>query len=188
MPEESTGGLPPPEVSEWVFRLPDLGEGLTTGEIIEWLVKTGDQVVVDQPIVVIETTKTTAELPVPYAGRIAHRHGEVNDVLPVGAPLVTLQLSAELDVAAATRAHLVGRGPAVDVTMQDPGAASGLRRLPPKPTDGRGTASPAVRRLARELGVELRAVTGTGKGGAITRDDVQAVAQRQQEDVDDNLR
>lgn len=175
-----------PADNDFVFPLPDLGEGLTHGEIIEWLVKVGDQVEADQIVVVVETTKTTAELPVPYAGRVTALHGKVTDVVPVGAPLVTLEVSA------GTRAHLVGRGPAVP----DPGETTGLRRLPPKPPGpskpvaarGRTAASPAVRRLARELSVELSAVNGTGAGGAITRADVQAASQRQRGTAGEDIR
>ncbi|AKU15358.1 dihydrolipoamide acetyltransferase family protein [Luteipulveratus mongoliensis] len=78
-----------------VFNLPDLGEGLTEAEIVEWLVEDGDEVVVDQTVVVVETAKATVDVPCPYAGRVATRHGAVGDVVPVGSPLITVGDSAE---------------------------------------------------------------------------------------------
>lgn len=161
------------ETTECVFRLPDLGEGLVSGEILGWLVEVGDQVEVDQPVVMIETEKTNTELPIPERGRVAQLHGEVGDVIAVGAPLVTIQVPASPDGPASTKTHLVGQRPDMDAA-----AGSDVHRLPPKPQSGRVMASPAVRRLARELDVELRRVTGTGKGGAITKDDVHAASRR----------
>lgn len=166
-----------PQETEYVFRLPDLGEGLLAGEIVDWLVEVGDQVEVDQPVVVIETAKTTTELPIPCLGRVAQLHGAVQDMVEVGAPLLTVQVSGGQDRPASPAAHLVGHLPAADTGPGRDGQG-GLRRLPPKPGQDRVVASPAVRRLARELNVELRGISGTGNGGAITRDDVQAASQR----------
>lgn len=78
-----------------VFTLPDLGEGLTEAEIVEWLVGDGDQVQVDQPVVVVETAKASVEVPCPYAGRVAARHGGTGDTLQVGEPLLTVGGDAE---------------------------------------------------------------------------------------------
>jgi pyruvate dehydrogenase E2 component (dihydrolipoamide acetyltransferase) len=77
-------------VSEQVFRLPDLGEGLTEAEIIEWQVAEGDEVVVDQHVVVVETAKATVEVPCPYAGTVHTLHGAVGDVVEVGKPLISV--------------------------------------------------------------------------------------------------
>jgi pyruvate/2-oxoglutarate dehydrogenase complex dihydrolipoamide acyltransferase (E2) component len=131
---------------------------------------------VDQPVVMIETEKTNTELPIPDRGRVAQLHGEVGDVIAVGAPLVTIQVPASPDGPASTQTHLVGQRPDMDAAAD--GGLSDVRRLPPKPQSGRVMASPAVRRLARELNVELRRVTGTGKGGVITKDDVDAASRR----------
>ena len=76
-----------------VFPLPDLGEGLTEGEVLRWLVSEGDTVEVNQPIVEIETAKAAVELPCPYAGTVQTRHAKEGETVPVGAPLLTLQLS-----------------------------------------------------------------------------------------------
>ena len=153
------------DTTECVFRLPDLGEGLVAGEIIEWLVDVGARVEVDQPVVVVETEKTTTELPTPFRGQVIRLHGEPGDMVPVGAPLVTIE-----GAAASTITHLVGQRP--DAAVHS--GSSDTVRLPPKTERGPAVAaSPAVRRLARELDVDLRGITGTGKGGAITKDDVQ---------------
>lgn len=157
--------------AECVFRLPDLGEGLVSGEILGWLVEVGDEVEVDQPVVMIETEKTNLDLPIPYRGRVARLHGRVHDVVAVGAPLVTVEVPAGSEQPSTT--HLVGQRSAADANRDQ---LSGVRRLPPKPRRGRVTASPVVRRLARELDVDLRAVTGTGKSGAITKEDVRAAS------------
>ena len=145
-------------LTDCVFRLPDLGEGLVSGEIIEWLVKVGEQVEVDQLVVVVETEKTTVELPIPFGGTVVRLHGEPADRLPVGAPLVTVEAAA---IQGRAITHLVGQRPNVAAEHADDQLA-GIRRLPPKTQRERVAASPAVRRLARELDVDLSGIVGTG--------------------------
>lgn len=162
---------------EHTFMLPDLGEGLAAGEIAEIHIAVGDDVVADQLALVIETTKASVELPLPFGGQIIAIHGAVGDTIPVGDPLLTL-LTAEAPAPQAPKdpqdsapiKHLVGQRPA-----QTAPAGGLARRLPPKKA-GRTAASPIVRRLARELGVDLATLTGTGKGAAITADDVRAAS------------
>src|SRR3954454_17697722 len=77
-------------MSELQFCLPDVGEGLTEGEVLHWLVRVGDQVAVNQPLVEVETAKAAVELPSPYGGTISALHASEGDVLAVGAPLVTI--------------------------------------------------------------------------------------------------
>ncbi|MDT7729669.1 MAG: hypothetical protein QOI21_6245 [Actinomycetota bacterium] len=157
---------------EYVFVLPDLGEGLVSAELIEWLIETGDVVEIDQPVAVVETAKSTVELPTPYSGRVTTLHAEATGMVLVGAPLVSLSGRQGQETAGGT-AHLVGQ-------LTGPAAGEGeplASRLPAKRQErGLVVASPVVRRLARELGVELREVTGTGDGGAITKDDVRVAA------------
>lgn len=160
---------------ECTFSMPDIGEGLVSAEIIEWLVKVGDVVEADQPALVIETVKSTVELPMPFGGTVLELYGQARDVIPVGAPLITLLTREHVPAGADNVTHLVGR------RHNPAGQASGapaqqLRRLPPKSTAMRVVAAPAVRRLARDLAVELDKIVGTGKGGAITVEDVQAAA------------
>jgi len=132
-------------MAEQVFMLPDLGEGLEEADIVSWLVAEGDRVVLNQPLVEVETTKATVEIPSPFAGTIAKLHAGAGDAVAVGAPLVSF-----------------------DVADGAADAAAGNRGGP--------TATPAVRKLAKDLGVEIAGVSGTGPGGRINADDVRAAA------------
>lgn len=142
-------------MAERVFSMPDLGEGLEEGEIVSWLVAEGDSVELNQPIVEVETAKATVEIPSPFAGVITTLHGGAGDTLAVGAPLVTF------DVAGATSG--ASHGAPDDTSAIDQGAAP-------------VAATPAVRRLAKERGVELAAIRGTGPGGRVTEEDVEGAA------------
>ncbi|MEY9846722.1 dihydrolipoamide acetyltransferase family protein [Streptacidiphilus sp. MAP5-3] len=113
------------------FRLPDLGEGLTEAEIVAWLVRPGDMVDQDQPVVVVETAKTTVELPSPCSGVVARIHGEAGDVVEVGSVLLSVSSPAPVPGIEARAAVLVGSGAA-----PASGAAKRARVLPP------GAASP----------------------------------------------
>ncbi len=176
------------------FLLPDPGEGLTDATIVEWLVAAGDTVAVDQPLVEIETAKSLVELPSPAAGRISRLLAPAGAVLPVGAPLLEFDDDAAGPVPApAAQADSGVPDAAAQDTRPEPvlvgyGAAAVTtprRRLRPPatgpheaaPTTGPGApssvrAKPPVRKLARELGVDLAAVRPTGPGGIVTRDDV----------------
>jgi pyruvate dehydrogenase E2 component (dihydrolipoyllysine-residue acetyltransferase) len=120
------------------FKLPDLGEGLTEGEVARWLVSEGDEIAEDQPLVEIATDKTTVEIPSPAAGQVAQILVGEGEVVPVGTLLV-----------------VIGGGVATRASPQ---------------------ATPAVRRVAGELGVELASLHGSGPGGRITEADVRAAA------------
>ena len=132
------------------FKLPDLGEGLTEGEIARWLVAEGDEIAEDQPLVEIQTDKTTVEIPSPAAGKVAQILVEEGAVVPVGTVLVVIGA----DGAAPERT-------AASVTSHEP-------------TKVRAT--PLVRRLAQELGVDLDSVSATGPQGRITEADVRNAA------------
>jgi 2-oxoisovalerate dehydrogenase E2 component (dihydrolipoyl transacylase) len=169
------------------FLLPDLGEGLTEAEIVAWHVQAGDTVTVDQPIVEVETAKAVVEVPVPFAGRVAALHGQPGDVVAVGAPLVTVDTAdrfaepgvvtppAGPDQAGESGSVLVGYG-----------TSSGRRRRhratrSPVASNGRvPVASPLIRQLARSAGLDLMTIRGSGRGGLITRADVdEAISARQ---------
>ncbi|HEV2591138.1 MAG TPA: dihydrolipoamide acetyltransferase family protein [Gaiellaceae bacterium] len=137
------------------FKLPDLGEGLTEGEIARWLVAEGDEIAEDQPLVEIQTDKTTVEIPSPAAGPVTKILVAEGDVVPVGTVLV-----------------VIGEGE-VPPQTHEPGSSqtNQVRESRPEPTE-RVQATPLVRRIAAELGVDLATVTGTGPGGRITEDDV----------------
>ena len=143
------------------FCLPDLGEGLDEAEIVSWHAGVGDHVVADQPLVSVETAKAIVEIPSPYSGHIAKRFGEPGDVLKVGDPLVVFEEGAHEDAAT-----VVGRIPAAPGDEKQPHAESIADSAPIR-------AAPAVRRRARELGVDLAKVTPSGVHGEITLHDLE---------------
>src|SRR5688500_17225319 len=153
------------------FHLPDIGEGVVEGEIVQWKVKEGDVVKLDQPIVEVMTDKATVEIPSPRAGTIAKINFQDGQVCPVGAVLVVIDDGAGGAVAkgngngkhhepakAAAPAHAAPVIQVVDATPRAPGE--------------RVLATPATRKLARQLGVDLGRVPATGKRGRVTTDDV----------------
>jgi pyruvate/2-oxoglutarate dehydrogenase complex dihydrolipoamide acyltransferase (E2) component len=145
------------------FKLPDLGEGLTEGEVARWLVAEGDEIVEDAPLVEIATDKTTVEIPSPAAGVVSRILVAEGDVVPVGTVLVVIGGEPQ-----------VSEPPRPEQPVASPPAAVSLRQ-----TMGPGSrvqATPLVRRVAHELGVDLAAVAATGPGGRITEDDVRAAA------------
>ena len=138
------------------FKLPDLGEGLTEGEIARWLVAEGQEIAEDDPLVEIQTDKATVEVPSPYAGTVLRILIAEGEIAPVGTELVVIGEPGE-DVVSLEKSR--GQSPAGTVP---PGTV-------PK-------ATPVVRRIAQELGVDLASVTGTGPNGRITEDDVRGAA------------
>lgn len=213
------------------FRLPDLGEGLTEGEILQWLVAVGDEVQLNQPIVEVETAKAAVEVPSPYAGTVTELLHEAGETVDVGAPIIRIDTGpvgeperpVRDDVADALVPTAVAENPpgapAAAGSPEPPGRTSVLvgygprhgaavrrQRRPVRPvierdgiTDppvlGRSResgvavgdraraaaqqgalAKPPVRKLAKDLGVDLAGVAGTGPGGIVTRQDVQAAS------------
>jgi len=145
------------------FILPDLGEGLEEAEIVTWHVNEGDRVVVDQPLVSLETDKAVVEVPSPWSGRIARLFGGKGDLIKVGAPLVGFAEGAQGDT-----------GTVVGELGQEEKAA---RAEAPTPAPARTLqVLPAVRALARKLDVDLNLVQASGPGGTITRADVERAA------------
>jgi len=147
------------------FHLPDLGEGLEEAEIVAWYVNEGDHVVVDQPLVSVETDKAVVEVPSPQSGRIAHLFGHKGDLVKVGAPLVEFAEGAQEDTG--TVVGEIDRGEKVASAGETSAAAVRPRTL---------QVLPAVRALARKLNVDLNLVQATGAGGTITRADVERAA------------
>ena len=218
------------------FRLPDLGEGLTEGEILSWAVGVGDTIQLNQVIVEVETAKAAVEVPSPYAGVVTKIHAEAGSTVDVGAPIITVDTdpaagppdgptasdapqdlgdSAVTDMvprppsdgpepqgaligevgANGRTATLVGYGPRTVTARRRPRTSSATApppAAPPKPARvsahqvGEAArvraggapvrAKPPVRKLAKELGVDLSVLRGTGPGGTVTRSDVEAVA------------
>jgi pyruvate dehydrogenase E2 component (dihydrolipoamide acetyltransferase) len=150
------------------FRLPDLGEGLTEGEVARWLVAEGDEIAEDQPLVEIQTDKTTVEIPSPAAGTVTKILVADGDVVPVGTVLVVISDGTAVSERPQT--------PLRDVSDTGDGSlAVAAAATPPGPA-GRIQATPLVRRIAGELGVDLATLTATGPGGRITETDVRSAA------------
>jgi len=138
------------------FKLPDLGEGLTEGEIARWLVVEGQELAEDDPLVEIQTDKTTVEIPSPAAGRVASILVAEGDVVPVGTVLVVIG----------------DDGPAAAEAEQEPARAEEIVLKQHNLPQGRVQATPLVRRLAEELGVDLGSLSGSGPNGRIVEEDV----------------
>ncbi|MFD7580528.1 dihydrolipoamide acetyltransferase family protein [Kitasatospora sp. NPDC059817] len=185
------------------FRLPDLGEGLTGAEVVRWLVEVGEVIAVDQPVVEVETAKAVVEVPCPYGGVVTARYGEEGEEIAVGAPLVTVAVApadgASLLVEAAAgmlaEAAAEVERPLVGYGVAEPGKGGRRRRvggavpavvpvavpvvvaapaLVVRTVPGVvPVISPLVRRLAREQGVDLAALSGSGPDGLIMRADVE---------------
>jgi pyruvate/2-oxoglutarate dehydrogenase complex dihydrolipoamide acyltransferase (E2) component len=155
------------------FKLPDLGEGVTEAEVDRWLVEEGDVIAEDDPLVEVITDKATAEIPSPFEGVVARIHVQAGDVVPVGTVLVSIEAPSgdtsgngePANVAAAAAVVETVAAPADDVRpASDNGGEAEVKAMPP------------VRKLARELGVDLVGVVGTGPEGRITRADVEGAA------------
>jgi pyruvate dehydrogenase E2 component (dihydrolipoamide acetyltransferase) len=168
-----------------VFNLPDLGEGLTEAEIVSWRVKPGDQVHVDQVIAEVETAKAIVEVPVPFAGTVTELHGEAGAMLAVGTRLITVDETAteglqEPGVVTADEGSgnvLIGYGTGSTSTRRRRrarGRGSVAETRISKVHSGRvAVVSPLVRRMARNAGIELREIIGSGPDGLINRADVE---------------
>ena len=174
------------------FRLPDLGEGLTESEIVSWKVRVGDTVALNQILAEVETAKAVVELPSPFAGVITALHEQPGTVVEVGKPIVSFEIEGDDGAASASaerEPNLVGYGAVVEgsgrparrartfATVAGPAQVAG----PGKTQSGaqaaeRPRSTPPVRKLARDLGVDLDTVAGSGERGLITRDDVLNVA------------
>ncbi len=149
------------------FKLPDIGEGVAEAEIVKWMVAEGDVVVEDQPLVEVLTDKATVEIPSPRAGRIAKLGAVEGATLPVGSVLVTIEVAGE-GAAPPVAAHV----PADYEAAVDVAEAAHAGVAPPAAPAARVEAVPAARLLAKESGLDLSTVPGTGPNGRITLDDV----------------
>jgi 2-oxoisovalerate dehydrogenase E2 component (dihydrolipoyl transacylase) len=160
-------------MADQTFRLPDLGEGLTEAQLVTWRVEEGAQVEVNAPLCEVETAKAVVVIPSPWAGTIQKLHARPGESVAVGEALVTIT-SAEATEAEATPGTLVGYGPGAPESGIRRKARTAAASVPESGGDTR--AAPFVRQLAKEKGVDLAQVTGSGPGGRITRADVEAAA------------
>jgi 2-oxoisovalerate dehydrogenase E2 component (dihydrolipoyl transacylase) len=151
-------------VSQFVFKMPDLGEGTVEAEIVAWHTQPGAQVAEDQVIVEVMTDKAAVEVPAPVSGRVVSVTGAPGDKIAVGSPLIVFEVGAAAAVAESTASAAS--------PVQQPAAA---RATAPAPAPaGRIMTSPANRRRAHEAGIDLTSVVGTGPGGRIVREDLGA--------------
>lgn len=159
------------------FKLPDIGEGVVEGEVVRWLVSEGEMVREDQPLVEVMTDKATVEIPAPKAGRIGKRLYAEGQICPVGKILVTIETDG-----AAVPAVPAGSssGPKAPLEKTTPAIPVAVGPVTPD-GDASGTsahvgvlATPATRKLARDLGVDIRQVKGSGRAGRITSEDLHA--------------
>ena len=192
-------------MAEHVIRLPDVGEGIAEAELVEWHVKVGDLVRADTTLAAVMTDKATVEIPSPVDGEIIWLGAEIGDKVPVGSDLVRLKVPGERDAASTAQPQLrsVAAEEAKPASAAKPSAADSKHRgtppvisptppprqaQPAEPQPARRTtaragavrpvASPAVRLRARETGIDLRQVPGTGPAGRITHEDLDAFAAR----------
>ena len=151
------------------FKLPDLGEGIAEGEIVKWLVAEGDAIKEDQPMVEVMTDKATVQIPSPINGKIGKILAKEGQIVKVGATLVVLDVEGVQRVPEVTEQKAVGQ-PAIQKPQIQAAAEA-----------GRIVATPATRKLARELSVDIEKIHGSGLGGRITDEDVRAAAALKQE-------
>jgi pyruvate dehydrogenase E2 component (dihydrolipoamide acetyltransferase) len=183
--------------TEQIFRLPDLGEGLTEAEVLDWRVKVGDTVTVDQIVVEVETAKAAVDVPVPFAGTVLCLHAEAGTAVEVGSPLITVGAAAAQETyreAAAQETYReeeqAGSGNVLIGYGTGHGPSSRRRRRGATPATavvpasdqvaGRAplVISPLVRKLARDHGIDLARITPTGPGGVLRRQDVSDLIDR----------
>jgi 2-oxoisovalerate dehydrogenase E2 component (dihydrolipoyl transacylase) len=174
-------------MSRHVVKLPDLGEGTVSSEIVAWHVKIGDRVAEDQPMVEMSTDKAVVEMPSPVAGRVVSLGGQPGDHIAVGAELIVLETSEGAAASDKTDKTEKSEAPAAP-KEKAPGSHLSLvpqsPTVPPSPTPaaprtGRVLASPATRRRARESGIDLATVVGSGRDGRIQRQDLDAAINSQ---------
>jgi pyruvate dehydrogenase E2 component (dihydrolipoamide acetyltransferase) len=179
-------------MARWEFKLPDIGEGVTEGEVVSWLVKPGDVVKEDEPMVEVMTDKATVTITAPKAGKIAETRGKVGEIVQVHAVLVVFDLGGDgAPVAAPAPTNGNGHaakngaakddGPAAtavgDIRETLPGMSAAPQRSPgaaPGYFNAKPIATPATRKVARDLNVDLTRVPPTGPQGRVTKTDVEA--------------
>ncbi|MFT4954932.1 MAG: 2-oxoisovalerate dehydrogenase E2 component (dihydrolipoyl transacylase) [Brevundimonas sp.] len=180
-PQAAEGGKSAPAPTGRVFKLPDVGEGTAEAELVSWHVKVGDAVEEDQILAEVMTDKATVEITSPVAGTVAILHGEPGQALAVGGPLVSFAGEGGSAVAPAAKES----APAPSAAAKPAAASTPNPTLPPSRGKGSETrqpqtpgvrplASPAVRQRARDMGVELQFVPGSGPGGRIEHSDLDA--------------
>ena len=155
-------------MSEYVFKLPDLGEGTVEAEIAEWMVRVGDVILEEDPICAMLTEKAAVELTSPVSGRVVSLAGEAGDTVAVGSPLIVFETDAEAPAPEAKPETAEDHPPEPVPAAEKPAAA------PPPAQSGKVATSPSIRARAREAGIDLAQVPGTGPRGRILKTDFEA--------------
>src|SRR5690349_6734101 len=180
-------------MAQFEFKLPDIGEGVVEGEIVKWLVKPGDAIVEDQPLVEVMTDKATVTIPSPRRGKVVRTFGKEGDIAKVHATLVVLdvdgagaaQATPSTGVPAQAAPTLPAQHAGEPAPLQTAGTKPERTPQPAQPADhangGNGDfrkvlATPVTRRMAREMGVDLASLQGTGPQGRVMKADVLAHA------------
>ncbi len=172
-------------MGKFIFKLPDVGEGTAEAEIVTWHVKPGDKVKEDQPIVDVMTDKATVELTSPVVGTVTETSGQAGDKAAVGSILITFEVDGEGNISEKAPAKPAAPAPKVEAPKPAPAqkpepvvaalkAAASEKALQPRVSGERPLASPAVRKRADEMGIKLQYVPGTGPGGRIGHEDLDA--------------
>jgi pyruvate dehydrogenase E2 component (dihydrolipoamide acetyltransferase) len=166
-------------MAQFEFRLPDIGEGVVEGEIVKWLVKPGDEITEDQPLVEVMTDKATVTIPSPRRGKVIKTVGKEGEIAKVHQTLVVLEVDGAPATAQAAPTlppqHAGQPAPLQSAGAPAPGAKGG------NGDDRRVLATPVTRRMAREMGVDLAQLQGSGPQGRVMKADVLAQAQLRQE-------
>lgn len=172
-------------MSKKIFHLPDVGEGLVEAEIVVWKVSVGDVVILNQPLVDIETAKATVELPSPFAGVVTELHGAPGDTIQVDESLITFEVSGDESeatveepivneaVGAGREAVLIGYGVAKEEAVTTRTRRRNAPETTPSVARTQVRTTPPVRLYAKQHGIDLNTITGTGRDGVITRSDVE---------------
>ncbi|RKS86634.1 pyruvate dehydrogenase E2 component (dihydrolipoamide acetyltransferase) [Microbacterium sp. AG790] len=167
-------------MSEQIFHLPDVGEGLTEAEIVQWRVAPGDTVEVNDVLVEIETAKSLVELPSPFSGTVGELLAPEGETVTVGAAIITIGGAADAETPAPAQPEPAAASDDGGAVLVGYGTGAGATSRRKRPAERAETvrasvgvvAKPPVRKLARDLGVTLAEVTPTGPAGEVTRDDV----------------
>jgi len=155
-------------MSEYVFKLPDLGEGLVEAEIAEWMVKVGDLIEEEDPIGAMLTDKAAVELSAPVSGRVVSLAGEIGDMIAVGSPLIVFATLGEQEATDDTSMPSAAPGDEKQAEVAPPKAEESPAHAPA----GKVLTSPSIRQHAREAGIDLSSIKGTGPKGRILRSDL----------------
>lgn len=153
---------------KFLFRMPDIGEGVVEGEVISWLKEVGSELKKDEPVVVLMTDKATVELPTPHAGKLTQQFYKPGDIAKKDSPLFEVEIAEALPHKAEVKAE---KKP----TVEEPKRVKGVSH------SAKVAAAPPVRKLAKDLGIDLKSVSGTGPQGRIIKEDIQRYTSKKHE-------